>query len=116
MKTNRFICLLTLVFATSGCGRFWMPSETTIYELACDAIEESTGFLIGTRLHSIDKTSMYIGKSAGWIDIPCDLSSTMAAPPNPKYVVLMKRVARTWVVETIYPPGAKPEPFQPDAK
>jgi hypothetical protein len=108
------LALSVLTFAASGCGRFWMPSEKTVYDRACEAIEQSSGYLIGTKLHSMDRTSMYIGKSAGRIDIPCDLGGGAQNIQNPKYVVFMKRVARTWVVEKVYPPGSSPEPFRAD--
>ena len=111
-EITSWILLLALVSISSGCGRLWMPSEKIVYERACEAIERSSDFPIGTKLHSIDKARIYIGKSAGRIDIPCDLASVAGVSENPTYVVLMKRVARTWVVETIHPPGKYPEPFQ----
>jgi hypothetical protein len=111
-KISWFAILLPVVLLTSGCGQFWMPSEKIVYERACEAIERSPEYPIGTKLHSIDKTRMYIGKSAGRIDIPCDLAGADGELKSPTYVVQMKRVARTWIVETIHPPRTNPEPFQ----
>ncbi|MDA0578660.1 MAG: hypothetical protein O3B24_11240 [Verrucomicrobia bacterium] len=92
------LAVLLISLGAMGCSGRRLPSDRAIYREACKAI---TAEAAAVELASIDACSLYVGKSAARIDVPFkDGSGT--------YTVWLKRVARTWTVDKLYPADSPP--------
>ncbi len=92
------ICGLALL---AGCFR--APAETPVYQVSRDAVLKAVKQ--SEKVGDFEDCHLYIGKSAARVDMPVMLSSAGMKRAE-SYTVLLKRVARTWVVSDVIPtPG-----------
>ena len=88
------VILVTVVFV--GCNMH-TPSERTGYSLACESLQASEGLPDSIKVLPIDDAELYLAKNAGYVV----LHYVNGSGTNGKYVVRLKRIARTWMVEEI---------------
>ncbi len=88
------VMLIAVVFM--GCNMH-TPSEKTGYSLACDALQADKSIPESVKVLPIDDAELYIAKNAGYVVIHYEDGSNT----NGKYVVRLKRIARTWMVEEV---------------
>ncbi len=86
------VMFVAIMFA--GCNMH-TPSDRTGYRLACEALQADESVPASVKVLPIDDAGLYINKNAGYVVLHyVDGSST-----NEQYVVKLKRVARTWMVD-----------------
>ena len=86
--------LIAVVFA--GCN-METPSEKEGYRLACEALQADESIPDSVEVLPIDNAELYIAKNAGYVV----LHYANGSDTNGRFVVRLKRVARTWMVEEV---------------
>ncbi|MCK5528936.1 MAG: hypothetical protein KAI74_04580 [Kiritimatiellae bacterium] len=90
-----FVVMLMLV-VFMGCDKK-TPSERTGYLLACDALRADTTLPASVKPLPIEDAGLYISKNAGYVVLRYEDGTVT----NGKYVVRLKRVARTWMLDEV---------------
>ena len=85
------VMLVTVVFV--GCD-MKTPSEKTGYRLACEALQADESIPESVKILPIEDAGLYIAKNAGYVVLHYENGTET----NKKYVVRLKRIARTWMV------------------
>ena len=107
MRTCLPVLLLVLAAMGGGCR---MPSERAVYKAARDAVKADPRLPPSAILHSIDDVEMGIGKNAARVDLAYDFIGPAGQRVTDSYVVWLKRLARTWVVDRLEPAPKYPPP------
>ena len=98
-----------LVLVTAGCGQVWLPSEKSVYRVACDAIQADPNQPAEVSLARIEQVKFFVNKGTARVDIPCQYQSANGQTANDTYVVWLRRVARTWTFDRLYRVVSLPE-------
>ena len=88
------VMLMVVVFM--GCDKK-TPSERTGYLLACDAFRADATLPESVEPLPIEDAELYISKNAGYVVLHYENGTET----NGRYVVRLKRVSRTWMLEKV---------------
>ena len=91
---------LCLLVVCSGCG---MPSERSVYDVACNALEKDTRVPATAKPHRRGKSSLWIAKNAACVEIPYDYTAPSGEKATGHYTVWCKRIARRWELDRAFP-------------
>lgn len=90
----RLLVIMLVAVVFMGCNML-TPSEKTGYRLACEAFRADESMPKSAELLPIADAELHIAKNAGYAIV----YYKDGANDKKKYVVKLKRVARTWMVE-----------------
>ena len=95
-----------LMVLSAGCAR--PPTEKPVYTEARRAIEAYDGLPVKSKVLPIDKSKLFIGKSAARADLMVKTQDASGKSIEKPFTVQLKRVARTWVAQNVSPtPGSE---------
>ena len=89
----RLLIIMFIALLFAGCN-IQTPSERTGYRLACDALRADETISKSAKILPISDAELYIAKNAGYVVVHYQDGAKQG-----KYVVHLKRVARTWMVD-----------------
>lgn len=92
----KLLIVMFFVVVFAGCNMH-TPSEQTGYRLACEALQADESVPDSVEVLPIDDAELYIAKNAGYVVVHYKHGSDITE----KFVVRLKRVARTWMVEEV---------------
>ncbi len=92
----RLLFVVLVAVMLSGCSNYHRPEEKAGYRLACEALQADKSVPDSVEVLSIDDAEIYIAKNAGYVVLHYATNSKT----NAKYVVHLKRVARTWLLDS----------------
>lgn len=95
-----------LIFVTiflAGCSGCKLPSERTIYKIACEAVRADPRFPSNGVLQPMEKAEFFVGKNAARVDLPYDFVNESSRTVTDSYTVWLKNMAHSWQVDRCFP-------------
>ena len=92
----RFVLVLLIVMMFAGCA-VHTPEEKAGYKLACKALAADKNMPDNVKPLPIDDAGLFIAKNAGYVELKYKDGNGKTGT----YVVKLKRIARTWTVESV---------------